>query len=57
MATAGLRRRRGVIGSLYAGHLAQVAEVSVLTRRAEHAEALEREGLRITGKSDLDVAA
>ena len=24
----------GVIGSLFAGHLAQVAEVSVLTRRA-----------------------
>ena len=43
----------GVIGSLYAGHLAQVADVSVLTRRAEHAEALERDGLRITGKSDL----
>jgi 2-dehydropantoate 2-reductase len=43
----------GVIGSLYAGHLAQVADVSVLTRRAEHAEALERDGLRISGKSDL----
>ena len=43
----------GVIGSLYAGHLAQVAEVSVLTRRTEHAEALERDGLRISGKSDL----
>ena len=42
-----------MIGSLYAGHLAQVADVSVLTRRAEHAEALERDGLRITGKSDL----
>jgi 2-dehydropantoate 2-reductase len=43
----------GVIGSLYAGHLAQVAEVSVLTRRPEHAEALVRDGLRISGKSDL----
>jgi 2-dehydropantoate 2-reductase len=43
----------GVIGSLYAGHLAQVADVSVLTRRPEHAEALVRDGLRITGKSDL----
>ncbi len=43
----------GVIGSLYAGHLAQVADVSVLTRRAEHAEALARDGLRISGKSDL----
>jgi 2-dehydropantoate 2-reductase len=43
----------GVIGSLYAGHLAQVADVSVLTRRAEHADALARDGLRISGKSDL----
>jgi 2-dehydropantoate 2-reductase len=43
----------GVIGSLFAGHLAQVAEVSVLTRRAEHAEALRTEGLRVTGRSDL----
>ena len=33
----------GVIGSLFAGHLARVAEVSVLTRREEHAQALERE--------------
>ena len=31
----------GSIGSLFAGHLAQVADVSVLTRRTEHAEALE----------------
>jgi 2-dehydropantoate 2-reductase len=43
----------GVIGSLYAAHLAQVAEVSVLTRRPEHAAALERDGLRVTGKSDF----
>jgi 2-dehydropantoate 2-reductase len=43
----------GVIGSLFAGHLAQVCDVSVLTRRQEHAEALEREGLRISGRSDL----
>jgi 2-dehydropantoate 2-reductase len=43
----------GVIGSLFAGHLAQVCEVSVLTRRREHAEALERDGLRISGKSDI----
>jgi 2-dehydropantoate 2-reductase len=42
----------GVIGSLFAGHLAQVADVSVLTRRPEHAEALEAEGLRVTGRSD-----
>jgi 2-dehydropantoate 2-reductase len=30
----------GVIGSLFAGHLARVCEVSVLTRRREHADAL-----------------
>ena len=42
----------GVIGSLLAGHLASVSEVSVLTRRREHAEALNREGLRISGRSD-----
>ena len=43
----------GVIGSLFAGHLAQVSQVTVLTRRQEHAAALEREGLRISGKSEL----
>ena len=46
----------GVIGSLFAGHLAQVVEVSVLTRRREHAEALNREGLRVTGRADLHAA-
>jgi 2-dehydropantoate 2-reductase len=43
----------GTIGSLIAGHLASRAEVSVLTRRPEHAEALRKEGLRIIGKSEL----
>ena len=43
----------GVIGSLYAAHLASVAEVWVLTRRAEHARALEEEGLRVSGKHDF----
>jgi 2-dehydropantoate 2-reductase len=49
----------GVIGSLYAGHLAQVADVSVLTRRAEQARALADRGLRISGKSrhEAQVAA
>jgi 2-dehydropantoate 2-reductase len=42
----------GVIGSLYAGHLAEVADVSVLVRRPEHAEALNEHGLRITGNTD-----
>ena len=39
----------GAIGSLYAAHLARVAEVWVLTRRQEHAEALNREGLQVSG--------
>ncbi len=43
----------GVIGSLYAGHLAGVADVSILTRRDEHAAAVNTGGLRISGKSDL----
>jgi 2-dehydropantoate 2-reductase len=41
-----------VIGSLFAGHLARVCDVSVLTRRTDHAAALNRDGLRVTGKSD-----
>ena len=41
----------GVIGSLFAGHLARVCEVSVLTRRPEHADALNEHGLRVTGKT------
>jgi len=44
----------GTIGSLFAGHLAQVADVSVLTRRREHAVALDERGLRITGRSDVE---
>jgi len=44
-----------VIGSLFAGHLARVCEVSVLTRRREHADALNAEGLHVSGKSDLHV--
>ncbi|HZT44660.1 MAG TPA: 2-dehydropantoate 2-reductase [Gaiellaceae bacterium] len=43
----------GVIGSLFAGHLASRAEVSVLTRRPEHAHALNNGGLRVSGKSSL----
>ncbi len=40
----------GVIGSLYAGHLARVAEVTCLVRREEHARALNDHGLRISGR-------
>jgi 2-dehydropantoate 2-reductase len=43
----------GVIGSLYAAHLSRVAECWVLTRRPEHAEALRRDGLRVSGKSEF----
>jgi 2-dehydropantoate 2-reductase len=43
----------GSIGSLLAGHLARVAEVTVLTRREEHATALREHGLRVSGRSDF----
>jgi 2-dehydropantoate 2-reductase len=43
----------GAIGSLYAAHLAQVTEVSVLTRRADHARALNELGLRVSGRHEL----
>jgi 2-dehydropantoate 2-reductase len=43
----------GTIGSLYAAHLARVADVWVLCRRDEHARALAEQGLRITGKADF----
>jgi 2-dehydropantoate 2-reductase len=43
----------GAIGSLLAGHLARVAEVTVLTRREEHARALAERGLRVSGRSDF----
>jgi 2-dehydropantoate 2-reductase len=42
----------GTIGSLLAGHLASVCEVSVLTRRPEHAAMLREHGLRISGKHE-----
>lgn len=46
----------GVIGSLYAAHLARVAEVWALVRRADHARALNRDGLRVSGKHSFSVA-
>jgi len=39
----------GSIGSLYAAHLAKVTEVWAFVRRTEHAEALNREGLNVSG--------
>jgi 2-dehydropantoate 2-reductase len=43
----------GVIGSLYAAHLSRVADVWVLTRRPEHARALEAEGLEVSGRAEF----
>ena len=43
----------GVIGSLFAGHLGRVCDVSVLCRREEHARALSSHGLRVTGKHEF----
>jgi 2-dehydropantoate 2-reductase len=43
----------GTIGSLFAAHLAQVADVAVLTRRTAHADALNERGLRVSGRSDF----
>jgi 2-dehydropantoate 2-reductase len=43
----------GVIGSLFAAHLARVCDVSVLCRREEHARALEERGLRVSGRHDF----
>jgi len=46
----------GAIGSLYAAHLARVAEVWALVRREEHAQALNREGLRVSGAHNFHVS-
>ena len=46
----------GAIGSLYAAHLARVAEVWALVRREDHARALNRDGLTVSGKHDFHVA-
>lgn len=43
----------GSIGSLYAAHLSKVAEVWAFVRRPEHADALNREGLRVTGTHEF----
>jgi 2-dehydropantoate 2-reductase len=46
----------GVIGSLFAAHLARVAEVSALVRREEHAGALRASGLTVGGRADFTAA-
>jgi 2-dehydropantoate 2-reductase len=43
----------GSIGSLLAAHLARVADVTVLTRREEHAALLRERGLRVSGRGDF----
>jgi 2-dehydropantoate 2-reductase len=46
----------GAIGSLYAAHLARVAEVWALVRRDDDALALNRDGLRVSGKHEFHVS-
>jgi 2-dehydropantoate 2-reductase len=46
----------GAIGSLYAAHLAQIAEVWALVRREQHARALNQDGLRVTGAHNFHVS-
>lgn len=46
----------GAIGSLYAAHLARVTEVWAFVRREDHAQALNRDGLRVSGKHDFHVS-
>ena len=46
----------GAIGSLYAAHLARVADVYAFVRREEHARALNEQGLRVSGTHDFSVS-
>ncbi|MGH9774389.1 MAG: ketopantoate reductase family protein [Candidatus Acidiferrales bacterium] len=43
----------GAIGSIYAAHLARVADVWAFVRRPEHARALNEHGLRVSGKHEF----
>ncbi|HET7185765.1 MAG TPA: ketopantoate reductase family protein [Terriglobales bacterium] len=43
----------GAIGSLYAAHLARVADVWALVRRDEHARILNDRGIQVTGKRNF----
>ncbi|MGB8889191.1 MAG: 2-dehydropantoate 2-reductase [Candidatus Korobacteraceae bacterium] len=43
----------GAIGSLYAAHLARVAEVWVFARRDEHARSINQHGIRVTGHNEF----
>lgn len=46
----------GAIGSLYAVHLARIAEVWVFVRREDHARDLNREGLRVSGTHEFQAS-
>jgi 2-dehydropantoate 2-reductase len=46
----------GAIGSLYAAHLARIAEVWAFVRREDHARALNHDGLRVSGKHEFHVS-
>jgi len=43
----------GAIGSLYAAHLARVAEVWVFVRREDHARNVNDRGIRVTGRNEF----
>jgi 2-dehydropantoate 2-reductase len=43
----------GSIGSLYAAHLARVADVYCYVRRPEHAQAINEHGIRVTGNHEF----
>ena len=43
----------GAIGSLYASHLARVADVWVLVRREDHARSINDRGIRVTGRNEF----
>jgi 2-dehydropantoate 2-reductase len=43
----------GVIGSLFAAYLGRVTDVTALTRREEHAHALNEHGLHVSGRGDF----
>src|SRR5208282_5994569 len=45
----------GAIGSIYAAHLARVAEVWALVRRDDHAAELNRRGISVTGSHNFTV--
>ena len=43
----------GAIGSLYAAHIARVADVWAFVRRDDHARALNQQGIRVSGNHDF----